>query len=124
MKKQITYLFLLCSLFAQAQISSNGQVWVVTGSLVSYDTPDVWPQPTYNAATETVRIVCHVVNPIVSPTGELPEASFILVATKAEIDAFTGTGSTEIDQFYNCVLQFVKDYLEGITENSGVTFTI
>lgn len=124
MKKQITYMLLLCSLCAQAQVHSNGQVWVSTGSLVSYDAPDIWPLAAYNAITETVRIECSIVNPIISATGELPEAKFILVATKAEIDAFTGAGSTETDQFHDCVLQFVKDYLEGISENSGVTFSL
>lgn len=42
----------------------------------------------------------------------------------AEVDAFTPTGATSADDFYNQAEQAVKDYLEGLSENTGVTFTI
>lgn len=50
--------------------------------------------------------------------------SITLRFTEAELEAFTGSGSGEYSQFKNCVEQAVKGYLEGISENSGTTFTI
>ena len=58
---------------------------------------------------------------------EVPGAngrSITLRFTEAELEAFTGSGSGEYSQFKNCVEQAVKGYLEGISENSGTTFTI
>lgn len=47
-----------------------------------------------------------------------------LVFTNAEIAAFTATGTTDRDKFFNQCEQAVKDYLENISDNSGDTFTI
>ena len=47
-----------------------------------------------------------------------------LVFTEAEVEAYTGSGTGEFSLFKNCVEQAVVDYLEGVTENSGIVFTI
>lgn len=50
--------------------------------------------------------------------------SITLRFTEAELEAFTGSGTGEFTQMKSVVEQAVKSYLEGIGENSGVTFTI
>lgn len=47
-----------------------------------------------------------------------------LTFTEAAVEAYTGSGTGEFSQFKNCVEQAVVDYLEGVTENSGIAFTI
>ena len=49
-------------------------------------------------------------------------SEFQITFTAAEIDAFTGTG-TETVALVDAVEQAVIAYLEGITENSGITFS-
>ena len=44
--------------------------------------------------------------------------------TYTELNAFTASGSTQADKFFNQCEQAVVAYLEGITENASVTFTI
>lgn len=51
-------------------------------------------------------------------------ASVTVSFSEAELEAFTGLGTGEFTQMKSVVEQAVKDYLEGITDNSGVTFTI
>lgn len=47
-----------------------------------------------------------------------------LIFSTAELTAFTASGSDEVAQYYNLCEQAVKDYLEHLTDNSGITFTI
>lgn len=49
---------------------------------------------------------------------------FTVRFTESELEAFTGSGTGEFTQIKSVVEQAVKDYLEGITDNAGVTFTI
>lgn len=42
----------------------------------------------------------------------------------ATIDAYTSSETGESNQYSDVVIQAVKDYLEGITENSSVTFVL
>lgn len=51
-------------------------------------------------------------------------ADHTVTFTEAELEAFTGSGTGEYPQFKSVVEQAAKDYLEGITENAAVTFTI
>lgn len=51
-------------------------------------------------------------------------ASELLSFTNAEIAAFTASGTTDRDKFFNQCEQAVVDYLEGFGGNAGVTFTI
>lgn len=44
--------------------------------------------------------------------------------TSSELDAYTGSGSGEFAQFKSVCEQAVKATLEGISENSGNTYTI
>lgn len=56
--------------------------------------------------------------------GDRFYASHTVRFSESELEAFTGSGTGEFSQMKNVVEQAVVDYLEGITENAGVTFTI
>ena len=49
--------------------------------------------------------------------------SYLMTLTKAQIDAETGSGTNPSDKMLDQVELAVIDYLEGISENSGIVFT-
>jgi len=57
-------------------------------------------------------------------TGDAFYGSRWFEFTTSELDAYTGSGSGEFAPFKNVCEQAVKDALEGISENTGNTFTI
>lgn len=57
-------------------------------------------------------------------SGTQVVGGILLPFTNTEIEAFTASGTTDRDKFFNQCEQAVVDYLENITGNSGVTFTI
>ena len=123
--KKILFVFavLLCSLSAQAQfsyISTDGPIWLETGKIVSYDTPNVFCDARYFTAQEVWIVTIKVQDASTTDYVATLDVEF----TQSTIDALTGSGGTETRLIQNTILQAVVDYLEAITENSGVTFTL
>lgn len=118
--------YCLCLFFANnatAQItSSGGQVYLRDGDISSYTNPYVYVSPQYNPFTETWVVTCTVA-PIVVPAAGREIIEFRVTLTKAALDAYTGTGSSDTEYLVDAVEQAVIDYLEAITANSGITFT-
>lgn len=118
--------YCLCLFFANnatAQItSSGGQVYLRDGDISSYTNPYVYVSPQYNPFTETWVVTC-TVTPIVVPAAGREIIEFRVTLTKAALDAYTGTGSSDTEYLVDAVEQAVIDYLEAITANSGITFT-
>lgn len=110
-------LFAVCAP-AFGQITSDGPVTFEEGSILAYNEPEISVSVTVTRVG-TVNIVMHVYK-----VSDEILANYQISAPKADIDALTGSGDTETNTFLNAVYLYVKDYLEGITENSGVTFTI
>lgn len=122
MKYILILLLAALSAPASAQISSTGgQVYVLDGAIQSYTNPDIYVIPTLDQFTLNVSIRCVIVDASVDIQQV---AEFSLICRKDDIDAFTGTGTGDTAKFLNAVLQYVKDYLEAIPDNSGITFTI
>ena len=57
-------------------------------------------------------------------TGAIYYGSQWFQYTTSELDAYTGSGSGEFAPFKNVCEQAVKASLEGLSENTGNTFTI
>ena len=118
--------YCLCLFFAnsaKAQIaSSGGQVYLRTGDITSYTNPYISVSPQYNPFSETWVVTCTVA-PVVAPAAGREIVEFRVTLTKTELDAYTGTGSTDTEYIISAVEQAVIDYLEAITANSGITFT-
>lgn len=112
---------LLSTFWANAQITSDGQVYLYAGALESYDQPTIWAATDYNPVFQSVGIRLLVA--AAAAEAEIV-AEFRLLATKSDIDAYTGSGTGDTEVFNNAVMQHVKNYLEGLSENTGVTFTI
>lgn len=118
----ILFLFFIClktTIFGQIT-SSGGQVYLETGSIVSYTNPTIFVSPQYNYLSETWRVRAVATNP--SSTTDLA-AEITVVFTKAQIDSFTGSGTTETDLLIYVCEEAIIGYLEGLSENSAITFS-
>jgi hypothetical protein len=56
--------------------------------------------------------------------NDTAEGGIIFTFTKSRLTAFTSAGADDVLKAFNLCEQAVKDELEGLAENSGVTFTI
>lgn len=115
---------LLCSLSAQAQfsyISTDGPIWLKTGDIVSYnDSPNIFCDARYFTLDAVWIVTIKIQNTSTTDYVATLDVEF----PQATVDALTGSGGTETRIMQNTILQAVVDYLEAITENSGVTFTL
>lgn len=120
MKKLLILALVLSAFAASAQITSSGRVYFEAGALQSFASPTIYVSPTYSPILDQVRCRLSISAP--SSTDIVFEA--VVVFDKATIDAKTGTGTGDTAKFFSAVNQCVKDWLEAITDNSAVTFTI
>ncbi len=117
----ISIAIVLCSLSAQSQITSTGgQVYLSQGALASYANPDIYVSPKYNPFIEYWVVSCTV-----TPGGAdiVEVVEFTVTFRKSDIDAYTGSGTGDTAKLIHAVEQAVIDYLEGISANSGITFS-
>lgn len=116
----IAVFFFCLSQLATAQISAVGRVCYKAGDIARYPDVTTIVNPTYNNLNGTVILRLSVV---LSGTTDASDV-FTYATTKVVIDTYTGTGTGDTAKFHNACLQAVKAYLESLTENTGVTFTI
>ena len=76
---------------------------------------------TYNPVQATY--LCEIRPAVVAATTTF-HGSYTVLITKAAVDAKTGTGTNPSDKLANQVDQVVLDYLDAITENTSVAFSI
>lgn len=121
MKNKLILLFCCISAILSAQItSSGGQVYVSIDGKASYLNPDIYVAPVYYPATQNIYIRCIVSDPSIDYNEQ---AEFSIIATKAELDGYSGTGTGDTAKFISACQKFVSTYLETIPANSGITFT-
>jgi len=123
MKKILIFFALSFACNAQAQfsyISTDGPIWLKTGDIVSYDTPNLYCDAKYYTVDAVWIVTVKVQN---SSTTDYVTTLDIEFA-QATVDALTGSGGTETRVIQNTILQAVVDYFEAITENAAVTFTL
>lgn len=100
-----------------------GDVTTVTAedSLVTYDNPKfILDSMVQSAYTDDVRL--HFL--IISGGSGSGSGEFSYLTTRTDLDAKTASGATTTAKFSNVCDQILKDFLESISDNSGVTFTI
>ena len=121
MKKTLMFLFLLCSLFAQAQhayISSSGNVILYTSSIERYGSPDIYVNSAYNSIAG--KWVATLQIAVAGASTDFVK-SYQYEFDNATIDALTPTGSTTTEKTKNVLLQAVQANL--VTLN-GAIFTL
>ncbi len=104
-------------------IQADDSFYLVTGSKTLYeDTTYIYSYPkiSYEEATVYTDIYVLLTSDPNAGYAALKEERFDF----ATISAFSATGTEHVEKFYNQIEQAVVAYLEAITENSGITFTI
>jgi hypothetical protein len=100
-------------------ITTSDVYVLVEGSKVSYNGLNILTVPTVQDEDSAIGVEIRSV----TDDGQI-QGVLSLSFTSAEIDAFTGSGASDREKFFNQCEQAVKDHLEGITDNLGATFTI
>lgn len=119
--KKILAIFAFCLLWifapAQSYISTSGDMKFDSG-LKTFASPNLYVVGTYNPVTQSWTANIRVEDP---SSFLLTGDDYILIFTKAEVDAFTGSGTGDTEKAQNALEQAVVDYLENI---NGSIFTI
>lgn len=125
MKNILTIIILFCASLSFAQTSyltSSGDVLFETGSVEKFDSPGIFVSGSYNVRQETWLVTMSIIPGGVITASSSVKREFITVFTKAQIDAFTGSGTGDTEAIQNALDQAVVDYLSTI--NPSITFTI
>lgn len=102
---------------AQSYISTAGSM-KVDATIRQFDSPNIYVIGCYNPTEQTYTVDLQFVD---TSSFENAGFNFSLKFTKAEVNAFTGTGTGDTEKAQNALEQTVVDYLEGI---NGAIFTI
>lgn len=119
MKKIIILILSLLPFAAGATIDPDGAFTLVSGTKNTFDgacTVEVYP--TYIVDLDQVAMDVRVYYSGTQVGGTT------LYFAASHVAGYTATGSGEVEQFQNACEQAVDDYLENLSENSGVNFTI
>lgn len=121
MQKVLTIAAIFCTLSAAfGQITSTGgRVFLAAGDIISYTTPTIIINPTFNKLTDQVLIRAQVC--AAATTQAVFETTYVV--SRATVDAFAGAGSGETNQFHWCCQLAYIAYLQSIAANSAITFT-
>ena len=103
-----------------ARITTNGVIILESGSIASHNTPDIYATGTYSPFSEAWVVTLTLTKP--SAGAGAIYAEFSMRYTKAEIDAYTGTGTGDTAKIENAILQAVNATLLAL--NASITFTI
>jgi hypothetical protein len=123
MKLLTTLLILLCAAFATAQesyITATGNVVFEAGSIEEFNAPTVFVSGSYENRTQSWVLTLGISTGVVSASSPILR-SYSVRFSKSEIDAFTGTGSTDTETMQSALDQAVQDYLETLNPMSTVT---
>lgn len=94
--------------------------FVVIDSVAKFtNAAEVLTEATFLPRSETV--FCNLI--VLTVDGE-EVARYALNLRQTDVDAETGSGTGETATWHNAVEQAVVTYLEGLTGNAGITFTV
>lgn len=105
------------SVLGQSYISAAGNM-KVDASLREFSSPNIYVIGTYDPQSQTWRTVMRFVD---GTSFENVGFEYTVIFTKAEVDAFTGSGTGDTEKAQNALEQTVVDFLEAI---NGPIFTI
>lgn len=100
--------------------TSTAPFVVETGADQAFNGSSILVEPSYYFLDQKWRVALRVLSSI--DTSEI--FRYHMLFTKAEIDAFTGTGTGDTAKAVNAIEQAVVYALEAIADNASVTFTI
>ena len=105
-------------------IASDSPTVVEDGSQLVYSNPTFLLIEVIETAAGTDIGLRYGIYPVVFSATSSQIGSFFLPTTISAVNAKTGSGATDRIKFRNACDQVFEDYLSGLSDNSGVTFTI
>lgn len=103
-------------------ITASGNYVLYEGSKLLYSELVLVVDYAYSNANQA--FLCTITPATITAAGTSILGSYTRLATKAEVDAKAGTGTNPSDKLQNQIDQVTADYLDAITENSALTFTV
>ena len=103
-------------------ITASANYVLYEGSKVLYSELVSVVDYAYSGANQA--FLCTITPATITAAGTSVLGSYTYLATKAAVDAKTGTGTNPSDKLGNQIDQVIADYLDAITENSAITFTV
>lgn len=120
--KHILFIILFAASFSAygqtPYISTDGPIILASGSIQQFDTPDIYVSISYNVRMEAWN--AHL--ELFKPGSDALYGEYNIGYTKADINAYTGSGTQQVDKMQNAVSQAVKATLLAL--NPAITFTI
>lgn len=104
-------------------ITANANFTLEQGSKVLFNALSTYVVPTVYDEEGIVRCELKTLGVLGTAPGGYA-GTYAIEFTYATLNALTPSGADDVEKFFNLCEQAVVDYLEGITENSAVTFTI
>lgn len=123
MKKLLYIIAVLWCAGAQAQtsyITATGYCIFESGSIEEFNDPLVFVKGSYDVRQEVWTVTMGISTGVVSASSPIKREIFTSF-TKAEIDAFTGSGTGDTAKLQNALDQAVKDLIETLNVSSTVT---
>ncbi len=105
-------------------IASDSPTVVEDGSQLVYSNPTFFLTDVVESAAGVDIGLKYGIYPTVFAATSPQVGAHFLQTTIAAINAKTGSGATDRIKFRNACDQVFEDYLSGLSDNSGVTFTI
>jgi len=124
MKHLFIVIISLISLTMSAQtsyITCSGDIYLESGALDKYASPVIFTNGTFDNRAGTWTVKLELSTGVVSAASPIKKEYYIRF-TKAQIDAYTGSGTGDTAKLQNALDQATKDYL--LTVNPVITFTI
>ena len=103
-------------------ITASANYVLYEGSKAVYSALTIVCEYQFNPITQMFQV--GIVPATITAGSELRYANHPVEFSKASVDAETGTGTNPSDKLGNQIDQLVADYLDAITENSAITFTV
>ena len=101
-------------------ISATAKFVLQEGSVTYFDT-DIKLSYAYNYASGLFLVT---LNAVTASGANSWHGSHNVGFTTTDVHGKTGTGTDPHDKLLNQLEQLAKDYLDDLTENTGITFTI
>lgn len=123
MKKLLFIIAVLWCAGSQAQtsyITATGYCIFEAGAIEEFNGPLVFVKGCYDVRQEIWTVTMGVSTGVVSASSPI-KREFVVFFTKAEIDAFTGSGTGDTAKIQNALDQAVKDLIETLNVSSTVT---
>ncbi len=104
---------------AQSNIGCTGDIILETGSKTQYASPVIFVKGQFDVRQSQWLVTLGLAYGVISVNTPI-KAEYGIRFTKAEINAYTGTGTGDTEKVQNALEQAVVDYLEALNPSATI----